>query len=159
MQLAGIESSDTLRRAGGDRRVRPTPDIRRRWEWKNIYCPRHSECLAPDAVHPRFDNFVAAWQAAPFGRFYLNSVITAASGVVLEVLIAALSGFGLMASLGAGELLAAHLAGKPLPEYAPAFSLQRYQDPEGAEEGWHHLIRGSSWKHAGISDLRTAYRD
>ena len=40
---------------------------------------------------PRLDNFVVAWQAAPFGRFYLNSVITAASGVVLEVLIAALS--------------------------------------------------------------------
>jgi ABC-type glycerol-3-phosphate transport system permease component len=58
---------------------------------------------APTEVHifppiwwpatPRFDNFVVAWQAAPFGRFYLNSVITAASGVLLEVLIAALSGY------------------------------------------------------------------
>jgi glycine/D-amino acid oxidase-like deaminating enzyme len=44
--------------------------------------------------------------------------------------IGALSGFGLMVACGAGELLAAHLAGKPLPEYAPAFSLQRYQDPD-----------------------------
>lgn len=44
-------------------------------------------------------------------------------------LIGALSGYGLMASCAAGELLATHLAGQPLPPYAPAFSLERYQDP------------------------------
>jgi len=33
-----------------------------------------------------------------------------------------------MASCGAGELLAAHLTGSQLPLYAPAFSLERYQD-------------------------------
>ena len=43
--------------------------------------------------------------------------------------IGALSGFGLMASLAAGELLAAHLTGSALPPYAPAFSLTRYADP------------------------------
>lgn len=43
--------------------------------------------------------------------------------------IGALSGYGLMASQAAGELLAAHVAGAPLPPYAPAFSLDRYQDP------------------------------
>ncbi|HJW91546.1 MAG TPA: FAD-binding oxidoreductase [Anaerolineales bacterium] len=43
--------------------------------------------------------------------------------------IGALSGYGLMASLAAGELLAAHLTGNSLPDYAPAFSLERYQDP------------------------------
>lgn len=43
--------------------------------------------------------------------------------------IAALSGFGLMASCAAGELLAAHAAGSFLPPYAPAFSLERYSDP------------------------------
>ena len=42
---------------------------------------------------PRFDNFVVAWQTAPFGRFYINSIITAVSGVVLEVAIAALSAY------------------------------------------------------------------
>ena len=36
---------------------------------------------------PRFENFVDAWEAAPFGRFYVNSIITArARGVVLEML-------------------------------------------------------------------------
>jgi glycine/D-amino acid oxidase-like deaminating enzyme len=44
-------------------------------------------------------------------------------------LIGALSGYGLMASMAAGELLAAHLAGSTLPTYAPAFRLERYQDP------------------------------
>jgi len=42
---------------------------------------------------PRFDNFVTAWQTAPFGRFYVNSIVTTCAGVVLEVLIAALSAY------------------------------------------------------------------
>jgi glycine/D-amino acid oxidase-like deaminating enzyme len=42
--------------------------------------------------------------------------------------IGALSGFGVMAACGAGELLAAHLTGSTLPHYAPAFSLGRYED-------------------------------
>lgn len=44
-------------------------------------------------------------------------------------LLGALSGFGLMASQAAAELLAAHVTGSPLPDYAPAFSLTRYDDP------------------------------
>jgi len=44
-------------------------------------------------------------------------------------LIGALSGFGLMASCAAGELLAAHVTGSSLPLYAPAFALSRYDDP------------------------------
>jgi glycine/D-amino acid oxidase-like deaminating enzyme len=45
-------------------------------------------------------------------------------------IIGALSGFGVMAGCGAGELLAAHLTGSKLPHYAPAFSLERYKDPK-----------------------------
>ncbi len=45
-------------------------------------------------------------------------------------LIGALSGYGLMSACGAGELLAAHITGSELPPYAPAFALERYQDPE-----------------------------
>lgn len=47
----------------------------------------------------------------------------------------ALSGFGIMASLAAGELLAAHILGLPLPSYAPAFLLSRYEDP-----AYQHLL-------------------
>jgi len=42
---------------------------------------------------PRFDNFAVAWDAAPFGRFYLNSLIVTGTGVVLEILIASLSAY------------------------------------------------------------------
>ena len=32
-------------------------------------------------------------------------------------------------------------------------------DPRGPERGTHHVIRGSSWRHAGIVELRFSYRD
>jgi glycine/D-amino acid oxidase-like deaminating enzyme len=44
--------------------------------------------------------------------------------------IGGLSGFGVMAGCGAGELLAAHLTGSTLPHYAPAFILERYENPD-----------------------------
>jgi glycine/D-amino acid oxidase-like deaminating enzyme len=44
-------------------------------------------------------------------------------------IFAALSGYGLMAASAGGELLAAHLTGAHLPDYAPAFLLSRYDDP------------------------------
>ena len=44
-------------------------------------------------------------------------------------IIGALSGFGLMAAPASGELLAAHLTGSELPHHAPAFALERYEDP------------------------------
>lgn len=44
-------------------------------------------------------------------------------------LCGAFSGFGIMSAMGAGELLAAHVRGAPLPSYADAFALARYDDP------------------------------
>jgi sarcosine oxidase, subunit beta len=43
--------------------------------------------------------------------------------------IGALTGYGLMASQAAGDLLAAHIMGEPLPNDAGAFLLSRYEDP------------------------------
>ena len=43
--------------------------------------------------------------------------------------LGALSGYGLMASNGAADLLADHIAERPLPSYASAFHLARYDDP------------------------------
>jgi len=43
--------------------------------------------------------------------------------------LGALSGYGLMSSNGGADLLADHIAGHPLPRYAGAFSLDRYDDP------------------------------
>jgi len=52
--------------------------------------------------------------------------------------IGALSGYGLMAANGAADLLADHVTGRPLPAYAPAFRLERYDDPayRARLEGW-----------------------
>lgn len=56
--------------------------------------------------------------------------------------IAGLSGYGLMAACAAGELLAAHVAGAPLPTYAPAFCLERYAEPS-------YLARMHAWGSGG----------
>ncbi|HJS27988.1 MAG TPA: FAD-binding oxidoreductase [Anaerolineales bacterium] len=58
-------------------------------------------------------------------------------------LIGALSGFGIMASQGLGELLAQLILGTDIPEYAPAFDLRRYQDA-----GYQKLLAewGDSWQ-------------
>ena len=45
-------------------------------------------------------------------------------------LIAAMSGFGVMVAAGAADLLARHIADVELPDYADAFLLSRYDDPE-----------------------------
>src|SRR5438128_416380 len=44
------------------------------------------------------------------------------------------SGYGLMASSGAAELLADHITGRQLPRYATAFRLARYDDPAYCRE-------------------------
>ncbi len=54
----------------------------------------------------------------------------------------AFSGFGIMASCASGELLAQHVMGKPVPSYAPAFDLTRYQDA-----GYRKLLE--SWNSSG----------
>ncbi len=50
----------------------------------------------------------------------------------------AYSGFGIMAGCAGGELVAAHVTGTALPDYAPAFSLARYDDPAYVQriEAW-----------------------
>lgn len=48
-------------------------------------------------------------------------------------IIGGLGGFGMMVSCGASDLLAKHIADAPLPAYAPAFLLSRYEDPHYQE--------------------------
>ncbi|MEW5818464.1 MAG: carbohydrate ABC transporter permease [Spirochaetota bacterium] len=45
-----------------------------------VYPPR----WLPKEIHP--DNYIKAWKAAPFGRFYLNSVFTGIVTTVLQIL-------------------------------------------------------------------------
>jgi glycine/D-amino acid oxidase-like deaminating enzyme len=50
----------------------------------------------------------------------------------------AFSGYGLMAAPACGELIAGHIAGASLPDYATWFLLERYQDPayQALLENW-----------------------
>lgn len=67
------------------------------------------------------------------GGYYVrtkeNRLLVGPTSVPGAFVIGAVSGYGIMAACGAGELLAAHVLGSRLPEYAPAFSLSRYDDP------------------------------
>jgi hypothetical protein len=41
----------------------------------------------------------------------------------------------------------------------PAAGVKLERDPMGPLDGKFHVIRGSSWQHSTISELRWAYRD
>ncbi|MBX6762197.1 MAG: carbohydrate ABC transporter permease [Rubrobacteraceae bacterium] len=47
-------------------------------------------------LHPKFSNYVEAWQAAPFGRYYLNTVIVAFFGTAIEMVDAVLVAYALV---------------------------------------------------------------
>lgn len=59
-----------------------------------------------------------------------NRPLIGPSGVEGVHLLAGLSGFGVMVSAGAADLLARHIVGADLPGHARAFLLSRYDDPE-----------------------------
>ncbi|MGH2606694.1 MAG: FAD-dependent oxidoreductase, partial [Anaerolineales bacterium] len=67
------------------------------------------------------------------GGYYLktreNRPLVGPLPVKRAYVLGALSGFGLMAAMACGELLAAHVTGTTLPGYASAFRLERYEDP------------------------------
>ncbi len=44
---------------------------------------------------PRWTNYRDAWEAAPFGRFYINSIITTFAGAALEIINATLTAYAL----------------------------------------------------------------
>lgn len=70
-----------------------------------------------------------------------NRPLIGPSGVDDIYLMTGMSGFGVMVSAGAGDLLASHITGEPLPTYADTFLLSRYDDPtylstlDGASSG------------------------
>jgi len=67
------------------------------------------------------------------GGFYTktreNRPLVGPMGLDGAYVIGAVSGYGIMSACGVGELLASHVTGKELPEYASAFILSRYDSP------------------------------
>ncbi len=50
--------------------------------------------LLPERIH--FGNFVEAWQSAPFGRYYVNSIWTTLLGAGAEVILAVTTAYALV---------------------------------------------------------------
>lgn len=67
------------------------------------------------------------------GGYYIktpeNRPLIGPSGVDGVYLLTGMSGFGVMVSAGAADLLARHIVGAGVPGYSGAFELARYQDP------------------------------
>jgi glycine/D-amino acid oxidase-like deaminating enzyme len=59
-----------------------------------------------------------------------NRLLAGPLPVAGAYLVAGLSGYGIMASCAAAELAVKYFTGAPLPDYAPAFRLERYNDPD-----------------------------
>lgn len=76
-----------------------------------------------------------------YSRTKENRPLIGPSGAEGIHLLCGMSGFGIMASAGAADLLARHITGGEIPDYADAFLLSRYDDPsylaafEGAFDG------------------------
>ncbi|HKI54181.1 MAG TPA: FAD-dependent oxidoreductase [Anaerolineales bacterium] len=68
------------------------------------------------------------------GGFYTktqeNHPLVGPMGVDGAYVIGSVSGYGIMSACGVGELLAKHVTGSELPDYASAFILSRYDNPE-----------------------------
>jgi glycine/D-amino acid oxidase-like deaminating enzyme len=78
-----------------------------------------------------------------YTRTQENRPLAGPMGVEGAFVIGAMSGYGIMASMGMAELVAAHIANADLSSYAPAFTLARYHDPayQSALAEW-----GASWQ-------------
>jgi glycine/D-amino acid oxidase-like deaminating enzyme len=68
------------------------------------------------------------------GGFYTktreNRPLVGTMGLDGAYVIGAVSGYGIMSACGVGDLLASHVTGAKLPDYASAFELARYEDSE-----------------------------
>jgi glycine/D-amino acid oxidase-like deaminating enzyme len=98
--------------------------------------PHHAEILmrGMSVMIPRFAEYIGrAPRPVVDGGYYTktqeNRLLVGPLPVEGAFIIGALSGYGMMASPAAGELLAAHLTGSELPDYASWFLLERYDDP------------------------------
>jgi len=69
------------------------------------------------------------------GGYYVRTVenrpiVGPIQGIQGAFMHGGLGGFGMQLAPATGELLADHIANAPLPHYAPAFLLERYDDPD-----------------------------
>ncbi|MCX2728267.1 carbohydrate ABC transporter permease [Thermomicrobium sp. 4228-Ro] len=67
---------------------------------------------------PQWSNFVAAWEAVPFGRFFLNSIVTTLGAVTIELVFALFSAYALVfvKARGKGIVFAVTVAALLVPQ-------------------------------------------
>jgi glycine/D-amino acid oxidase-like deaminating enzyme len=111
-------------------------DVRDEPAWPPAFDPEHGEILLRGAA--RMLPALAAYrgrgaEGVVDGGYYCktpeNRPLVGPLGVEGAYVCGALSGYGIMASHAAADLLAAHLTGEALPDYAGAFLPSRYDDP------------------------------
>lgn len=68
-------------------------------------------------LHPTLDHFAAAWRAAPFGRYFLNSMLVAVAATLLVLLVGSMAAFALsrLRFAGQGFVLAGILGSTMVP--------------------------------------------
>ena len=106
-------------------------------EWPPPYDPLAAEVMlrGVSAMLPRARQlFARVSEGVVDGGFYCktreNRPLIGRLPVEDTFVIGALSGFGIMASQAAAELLSAHVHDKPLPGYASALAPERFEDPQ-----------------------------
>lgn len=121
-------------------------DIIMLWEYKNkiaeVADPPLLDEQYPEltlrglaAMLPRMQEYFAKMPRPQLdGGYYTktreNRPIIGPTSVEGAYVAGAVSGYGIMAACGVGELLAAQVIGQDLPFYAKAFELSRYDDPD-----------------------------
>jgi glycine/D-amino acid oxidase-like deaminating enzyme len=104
--------------------------------WPPAFDPHHGEILLRGASRmiPGLSAYLGrGHEGIVDGGYYCktpeNRPLIGPLPVEGAFVVSALSGYGVMAGHGAGELLAAHVVGAELPRYAAAFLPSRYDDP------------------------------
>lgn len=131
-----------FRPEGGD----DSPFVVALWEYHDLVMeptwPLPEDSLYPEAVMRGLTTMVPGLSAyrdhlpesVVDGGYYTktpeNRPLIGASGLDGVHLLAGYSGFGVMVSAGGADLLARQIVGDELPDYADAFALSRYEDPE-----------------------------
>ena len=110
---------------------------RREYEWPPAFDKRYAEVVLRGcaAMAPAMAPYVAAQsRGITDGGYYCktpeNRPLVGPLPVDGAFVTGALSGFGLMSAHCAGELVAAHVTGGMVPDYARWFLPSRYDDPE-----------------------------
>lgn len=77
----------------------------------------HLDFTASEVLRNVFQNYVLAWRAAPFGRYYANTVFISVTTTILELIVSAMAAyaFSWMNFPGKGILFSAFLATMMVP--------------------------------------------